>query len=97
MVCIWQAFLPWTWSCPYHLGFCDKYHSTKGEKNRNQTFYEIAIDHELFSAEAAENIYYEALEKIGKSLNKKPQPNWAFELNEVVAFAFTLNDLILPK
>lgn len=47
-----------------HLGFCDKCHTTRGEKNRPQTFYEIAIDHELSSAEAAENIYYKALTKM---------------------------------
>lgn len=47
-----------------HLGFCEECHSTKGEKNRPQTFYEIAIDHELSSAEAAENIYRKALEKM---------------------------------
>lgn len=51
-----------------HLGFCDKCHSTHGEKNRPQTFYEIAIDHELSSAEAAENIYRKALEKIKTTL-----------------------------
>ena len=51
-----------------HLGFCDKCHTTKGAKNRPQTFYEIAIDHELSSAEAAENIYKKALEKMGQSV-----------------------------
>lgn len=53
-----------------YLGFCDKCHTTKGEKNRHQTFYEIAIDHELSSAEAAENIYYGALEKMKKIIFK---------------------------
>ena len=47
-----------------HLGFCDKCYTTKDEKNRPQTFYEIDIDHELSSAEAAENIYKKALEKM---------------------------------
>lgn len=47
-----------------HLGFCDNCHTTRGEKNRPQTFYEIAIDHELSSAETAENIYYKALTKM---------------------------------
>jgi DNA-directed RNA polymerase sigma subunit (sigma70/sigma32) len=51
-----------------HLGFCDKCHSTNGEKNRRQTFYEIAIDHEYSSAEAVENIYYKALEKMKQTL-----------------------------
>jgi RNA polymerase sigma factor (sigma-70 family) len=51
-----------------HLGFCDECHSTQGEKNHPQTFYEIAIDHELSSAEAAENIYKKALEKMRKKL-----------------------------
>lgn len=51
-----------------HLGFCDKCHTTHGEKNRRHAFYEIAIDHELSSAEAAENIYYKALEKMRKQI-----------------------------
>ena len=51
-----------------HLGFCDKCHTTQGEKNRRQTFYEIAIDHEYSSAEAVENIYKKALEKMKKTL-----------------------------
>lgn len=53
-----------------HLGFCDKCHTTQGEKNRPQTFYEIAIDHELSSAEAAENIYRKAMERIRSKIMK---------------------------
>ena len=51
-----------------HLGFCEECHTIKGEKNRPQTFYEIAIDHELSSAEAAENIYKKALEKMRENI-----------------------------
>ncbi|MDD4492947.1 MAG: hypothetical protein PHV32_01130 [Eubacteriales bacterium] len=53
-----------------HLGFCEECHAIKGEKNRPQTFYEIAIDHELSSAEAAENIYKKALEKMKNFLKE---------------------------
>lgn len=54
-----------------HLGFCDKCHSTHGEKNRKQTFYEIAIDHELSSAEAAENIYKKAVQILAEKIRDK--------------------------
>lgn len=40
-----------------HLGFCGCCHTTKGNKNKKQTFYEIAISHQLSSAQAAE-IYF---------------------------------------
>lgn len=52
-----------------HLGFCPTCHSTTSPKFRPQTFQEIAIQNELTSAEAAENIYHKALIKMRASLN----------------------------
>ena len=54
-----------------HLGFCESCHTTKGRKNRKQTFYEIAIDHELSSAEAAENIYQKGILRMKEKLKEK--------------------------
>ena len=54
-----------------HLGFCPNCHSTQSPKFRPQTFQEIAIQNELTSAQAAENIYYKALVKMSKLLNQK--------------------------
>ena len=46
-----------------HLGFCPACHSTQSPKFKPQTFQEIAIQNELTSAQAAENIYHKALAK----------------------------------
>ena len=55
-----------------HLGFCPNCHSTKSPKFRPQTFQEIAIQNELTSVQAAENIYYKALAKMRTSLKTEP-------------------------
>ena len=47
-----------------HLGFCPTCHSTTSPKFKPQTFQEIAVQNELSSAEAAENIYHKALSKM---------------------------------
>ena len=54
-----------------HLGFCPTCYSTTSSKFRPQTFQEIAIQNELTTAEAAENIYYKALGKMKVKLNRK--------------------------
>ena len=54
-----------------HLGFCPNCHSTKSPKYRPQTFQEIAIQNELTSAEAAENIYHKAIAKMRKMMNRQ--------------------------
>ena len=51
-----------------HLGFCPTCHSTQSPKFKPQTFREIAIQNELSSAEAAENIYHKAMNKMRKML-----------------------------
>ena len=53
-----------------HLGFCPNCHSATSPKFRPQTFQEIAIQNELTSAQAAENIYHKALAKIKEALRK---------------------------
>ena len=53
-----------------HLGFCPNCHSTRSPKFRPQTFQEIAIQHELSSAQAAENIYHKALARIKARLKE---------------------------
>ena len=54
-----------------HLGFCPNCHSTKSPKFKPQTFQEIAIQNELTSAEAAENIYHKACDKMKAKLKEK--------------------------
>lgn len=51
-----------------HLGFCGCCHSTKGQKNKKLTFYEIAVSHQLSSAQAAEDIFYMAMDKMRAKL-----------------------------
>ena len=53
-----------------HLGFCPTCHSTQSPKFKPQTFQEIAIQNELTSAEAAENIYHKALAKMRLNLKQ---------------------------
>ena len=54
-----------------HLGFCEHCHMTKGLKNKPQTFYEIAIGHQLSSAQAAEDIFYKAMDKMKQKLKEQ--------------------------
>jgi DNA-directed RNA polymerase specialized sigma subunit len=51
-----------------HLGFCPTCHSTQSSEFKPQTFQEIAIQNELTSAEATENIYSKALAKIKRRM-----------------------------
>ena len=52
-----------------HLGFCPNCHSATSPKFRPQTFQEIAIQNELSSAQATENIYHTALRKMKDKLS----------------------------
>lgn len=54
-----------------HLGFCPNCHSTASPKFKPQTFQEIAIQNELTSAQAAENIYHKAIAKMRKELKRE--------------------------